>query len=143
MGAFVGRKVTFSPTDAGAPVTGMRTKSITINNEPIDITTDDDSGFRTLLADDPAQRSISMSVEGITKDDELIKLATAGGSNLISEYTMTFPGLGSITGDFFIGTIELGAPYNEAVTFTATIESSGEFVYTPVAPTPAPPPSGG
>lgn len=136
MGAFVGRKVTFAPTSAGAPVTGMRTKSITINNEPIDITTDDDSGFRTLLADDPAQRSISMSVEGITKDDELIKLATAGGSNLISEYTMTFPGLGSITGDFFIGTIELGAPYNEAVTFTATIESSGEFVYTPVTPTP-------
>ena len=134
MGAFVGRKVTFSPTGAGAPVTGMRTKSITINNEPIDITTDDDSGFRTLLADDPAQRSISMSVEGITKDDELIKLATAGGSNLISKYTMTFPGLGSITGDFFIGTIELGAPYNEAVTFTATIESSGEFVYTPVTP---------
>ncbi len=139
MGAFVGRKVTFSPTGAGAPVTGMRTKSITINNEPIDITTDDDSGFRTLLTDDPAQRSISMSVEGITKDDELIKLATAGGSNLISEYTMTFPGLGTITGDFFIGTIELGAPYNEAVTFTATIESSGEFVYTPVTPAPATP----
>ena len=136
MSAFVGRKVTFSPTAAGAPVTGMRTKTITINNEPIDITSDDDLGFRTLLADDPGQRSISMSVEGVTKDDELIKLATAGGSNLISEYALTFPGLGTITGDFFIGTIELGAPYNEAVTFSATIESSGAFVYTPVVPGP-------
>jgi predicted secreted protein len=131
MGAFVGRKVTFTPTAAGAPVTGMRTKTITINNEPIDITTDDDNGFRTLLADDPAERSISMSVEGITKDDELIKLATAGGSNLISGYKLVFPGLGEIEGDFFIGTVELGAPYNEAVSFSATIESSGEFVYTP------------
>jgi len=134
MSAFVGRKVTFSPTGAGAPVTGMRTKSITINNESIDITSDDDSGFRTLLADDPAERSIDMSVEGVTKDDELIKLATAGGSALISEYTLTFPGLGAIVGDFFIGSMELGAAYNEAVTFSATIQSSGEFTYTPVGP---------
>jgi len=29
--------------------------------------------------------------------------------------------------------VELGAPYNEAVSFSATIESSGEFVYTPEA----------
>jgi len=134
MAALVGRKVTFTPTGAGAPVTGMRTKTITINNEPVDITSDDDNGFRTLLNDDPAQRSIDMSVEGITKDGELLALAAAGGNALISEYTMDIPGIGAISGDFFIGTIELGAPYNEAVTFSATIQSSGEFIFTPVAP---------
>jgi predicted secreted protein len=109
----------------------MRTKSITLNNEPIDITSDDDDGFRTFLASDPAERSIDMSVDGITKDSALIELAAAGGSALISEYSLDFPGLGTFLGDFFIGTIELGAPYNDAVTFSANIQSSGEFVFTP------------
>lgn len=131
MPALVGRKVTFTPTGAGTPVTGMRTKTITINNEPIDITSDDDSGWATFLDEDPAQRSIEMSVEGITKDDSLIELATEGGSNLISEYTLEFEGLGSFTGDFHIGSLELGANYNEAVTFSCTIRSSGEMVWEP------------
>ena len=130
MPALVGRKVTFTPTGAGAPVTGMRTKTITLNNEPIDITSDDDDGWRTFLAEDPAQRFIDMAVEGVTKDNELMKLAALGGSQLISEYTLSFPGLGSFTGDFYIGSLELGAPYNEAVTFSCNIQSSGplEFV---------------
>lgn len=126
MPALVGRKVTFTPTSSGGtPVTGMRTKTITINNEAIDITSDDDSGWRTLLGDDPALRSIDMSVEGITKDAQLIELATTGGSGLISSYELTFAGLGTFTGDFHIGSLELGAAYNEAVTFSCTISSSG------------------
>lgn len=130
MAALIGRRVTFTPTGAGAPVTGMRTKTVTLNNEPVDITSDDDDGFRTFLGTDPAQRAIDMSVEGVTKDDELIQLAAAGGGNLISEYTLAFPGLGSFVGNFYIGSIELGAAYNEAVTFSATIQSSGPFTYT-------------
>lgn len=129
MPALVGRRVTFTPTGAGAPVTGMRTKTITLSNEPIDITSDDDSGWRTFLAEDPAQRSIDMAVEGITKDNELMKLAAEGGSGLVSEYTLNFPGLGSFTGDFYIGTLELGAPYNEGVTFSCNIQSSGPQVF--------------
>lgn len=130
MSALVGRKVTFTPTGAGTPVTGMRTKTITLNNEPIDITSDDDLGFRTFLATDPAERSIDMSVDGVTKDTALIELAAAGGSALVSEYTLDFEGLGAFVGDFFIGSIELGAPYNDAVTFSANIQSSGVFVFT-------------
>jgi len=111
----------------------MRTKTVTLNNEPIDITSDDDAGFRTFLASDPAERSIDMSVDGITKDSALIELAAAGGSALISEYTLDFEGIGAFVGDFFIGSVELGAPYNDAVTFSASIQSSGEFVFTPEA----------
>lgn len=126
MAALVGRKVTFTPTGSGVPVTGMRTKTITINNEAIDITSDDDLGWQTFLDADPAQRGIDMSVEGITKDATLISLAVTGGSGLISEYELDFEGLGTFTGDFHIGSLELGASYNEAVTFSCTIRSSGE-----------------
>jgi predicted secreted protein len=59
-----------------------------------------------------------------------MKLAAEGGSGLVSEYTLNFPGLGSFTGDFYIGTLELGAPYNEAVTFSCNIQSSGPQVFT-------------
>lgn len=130
MSALVGRKVTFTPTNGGAAVIGLRTKSININNEPIDITSDDDNGFRTLLNEDPAERSIDFSAEGILKDDALIELASAGGSMLISEYEMDIPGIGKFTGDFYFGSIEIGAEYNEAVTFSAEIQSSGEFTFT-------------
>lgn len=127
MPAIVGRRVTFTPTSSGGtPVTGMRTKTITINNEPIDITSDDDDGWRTFLGDDPALRSIDIAVEGVTKDAQLIELAATGGSGLISGYALEFTGLGTFTGDFYIGSLELGAPYNEAVTFSCTIQSSGE-----------------
>ena len=122
MAALVGRKVTFIPTSVGVPIAGMRTKSITLNNEPIDITSDDDTGFRTLLESDPALRSVDMSVEGVTKDDDLIALAAAGGDDLVSEYTLAFEGLGEFVGNFYIGSLELGAPYNEAVTFTCNIQ---------------------
>jgi len=130
MSALVGRKITFTPTSGGAPVIGLRAKSIKLNNEPIDITTDDDSGFRTLLNADPAERSIDMSVEGILKDNALIQLASAGGSMLISEYEMNIPGIGKFTGDFYFGSMEIGAEYNDAVTFSAEIQSSGEYTFT-------------
>lgn len=129
MTALVGRKVTFTPTNGGASVIGVRTKSININNEPIDITSDDDNGFRTLLNEDPAERSIDFSAEGILKDAQLINLASAGGALLISEYEMDIPGIGTFTGDFYFGSIEIGAEYNEAVTFSAEIQSSGEFTF--------------
>jgi predicted secreted protein len=86
------------------------------------------------LDEDPAERSIEMSVEGVTKDDRLIELATTGGSQLISEYTLTFEGLGTFTGNFHIGTLELGAEYNNAVTFSCTISSSGPFTYDTTTP---------
>lgn len=130
MSALVGRKVTFTPTSGGVAVIGVRTKTINLNNEPIDITSDDDDGFRTFLADDPALRSIDFTAEGILKDDALVQLASEGGSLLIEEYTMAIPGIGSFTGDFYFGNISLGAPYNEAVTFSANIQSSGPFQYT-------------
>jgi predicted secreted protein len=132
MAALVGRKVTFTPTSGGVPVIGVRTKTITLNNEPIDITSDDDNGFRTLLGDDPAERSIDFSAEGILKDSQLIALAAQGGSMLIESYDMDIDGIGTFSGDFYFGSIEIGAPYNDAVTFSATIQSSGPFTFAAV-----------
>ncbi len=130
MSALVGRKVTFTPTAGGAAVIGARTKSVTLTNDGIDITSDDDNGFRTMLAADPGQRALDMSIDGILKDADLISAAVTGGSLLISEYKLNIPGIGEFEGDFYLGSIELGASYNEAVTFSATVQSSGQFTFT-------------
>lgn len=131
MAALVGRKVKFTPTSGGTAVIGARTKTINFTNEGIDITSDDDDGWRTFHGADPAQRGIEMTVEGVLKDSALIELATVSGSELIDNYTLEMPGIGTFTGDFHFGSISLGAPYNEAVTFTATINSSGPVTFTP------------
>jgi predicted secreted protein len=129
MAAFVGRTVVVEV--AGAAVAGARTKSFTIGNEPVDITSDDDSGFRTMLSI-AGTKTLDMSIEGVTKDGALIALAS-GSSGLIEDVEITFPGIGTIAGDFFVASVELGAAYNEASTFSASLQSSGAYTYTPAA----------
>lgn len=110
-----------------------RAKTITLGSESIDVTSDGDSGFRTLLSD-PAQRSIDMSLEGVLRQDDFVgDLLNPAPPSFLSEYTLVFPGIGSVTGDFFLSNFELGAPYNEATTFSTTLESSGEWTFTPEA----------
>ena len=129
MAAFVGRTVVLEV--AGAAVAGARTKSFTIGNEPVDITSDDDSGFRTMLSV-AGTKTLDMSIEGVTKDGALIALAS-GSSGLIEDVEITFPGIGTIAGDFFVASVELGAAYNEASTFSASLQSSGAYTYTAAA----------
>lgn len=127
MAANVGRLMTIAR--GGGVIAGVRTKSFSIANEPIDITTDDDSGYRTLL-EESAQRQIDASVEGLTKDDDLVAAALSG-TVLIDDCTITLPSGATITGDFRLNSVEIGAEYNNAITFTAELHSSGEWEYTP------------
>jgi TP901-1 family phage major tail protein len=125
MSAFAGRDAILTVA-TGVP-NGVKTKSLTINNEPIDITSDDDNGFRTMLTD-AGTMSVDMSVEGVVKDDQLVALATGDG-DLIKACSIDFPGVGTISGDFFIASLELGAPHNDQATFTASLQSSGAFAF--------------
>lgn len=128
MSGFVGRDVEVRKgTGTGVLIAGARTKNVTINNEPIDITTDDSDGFRELLAES-AERHLDISIEGLTKDDVLLQLAVAG-SALIDEFSIVFPGSPNVVirGDFRVNNVQLGAEYNDAVTFTAELQSTGPF----------------
>lgn len=122
----VGRKLLIKK--AGTNIAAARTKTMTINNEAIDVTTDDSSGFRTLL-ETPGQQQIDLSVEGLTDDNTLIE-AAANGTALIDTYTIEFPDGATISGDFRFNNLEVGAEYNAAMTFTAEIQSTGAYSYT-------------
>lgn len=133
--AFSGRDILFYVGDGtdGARICA-RSKTLTIGSESIDITQDCDGAFRRLM-DEPASRFLDMAVEGVlTQDDWLLQALDTSSNVFLSEYTMVISGVGSIKGDFFISNYELGAPHDDAVTFSATVQSSGEWTFTPEAP---------
>ena len=130
--AFSGRDILFYVGDGtdGARICA-RSKTLTIGSESIDITQDCDGAFRRLM-DEPASRFLDMAVEGVlTQDDWLLQALDTSSSVFLDKYTMVISGVGSITGDFFISNYELGAPHDDAVTFSATVQSSGEWTFTP------------
>lgn len=124
MVARVGRQVSVSA--GGTPIASCRTKTVSINNEPVDITTDDDNGYRALLAAVNAQSSIDIQVEGILKSSTLLDGAISGGAALDVELVVDF-GDTVFSGPFKQVSMEIGAPYNDGVTFTAQYQSSGAF----------------
>ena len=123
MAASIGRSYTISK--AGTPLAGVRTKSLSINHEPVDITTDDEDGFRTLLAE-VGESSFELSVDGVTKDSVLFDAATASASKLLTDVTIEHPN-GTISGDVYLASYEETGAYNDAVTFSATFQSSGTW----------------
>lgn len=123
-----------------AVIAGVRTKSFSFAGEPIDITTDDDTGFRTLMAES-GQEAIDISVEGLTKDTVLRAAALTGSAGLmLTDVTIEFPKTGTqaisgdtISGNFFLASLEESGTYNDAMTFSASLQSSGAWTYTPGA----------
>jgi len=130
MAAEYGRKVIF--TWDAAPILGVREKSLSINGEPVNVTSDEDSGWQTLLTED-AEVSVSVELSGVTKDTILRKAKLDGGASLTGAVTLTYENGDEIAGTFQLGPYSEGQPYNEAVTFTASLMSNGVVTYT-VAP---------
>ena len=115
---------------------GIKTRGFTINAEPVDITTDDDSGWRTLLTE-PGLRSVEIPVAGMSSDEvmlaEIMQTGTFGFPaitiNLASGVgAATTPG--TLAGDFFITSYENTGEHDGAVEFSATLVSSGAITYT-------------
>lgn len=132
MAASAGRQISINwgNTSPATLLEGIREKGVELGGEPIDITSDDDDGWRTLLAL-PSQNEVNISISGVTKDDTL-KAAWFSGDRT-EECAIEFADGSTIVGSFFLATYNETGTYNEAVTFEATLQSSGVIVYTPAA----------
>jgi len=128
--AVSGRKLRISRD--GTAIVGARTDSVTINNEPIDITDKDDAGWRTMLAD-VGVRSLSCEVEGVLKNATLLGISVGTSSALLEACTANIQGIATFSGNFYLQSIALGAEQADTVTFTATLESAGTVTAT-IAP---------
>jgi len=129
MPAYTGRKLRIR---RGATViAGARTDSLTINNEPIDITDKDDAGWRTMLAD-VGVRSVDAEVEGVLDDASLIAISVGTATSILQAWTIEIQGLGSFTGNWHLASLAITGEQADAVTFTASIQSSGTITWTAV-----------
>jgi TP901-1 family phage major tail protein len=108
---------------------GVRTKGYTVTNDYVDVTTDDDDGWRTLLAD-PGVRSVEATVGGISSDQvilaEIMKANISGEPLTIQLPTTT----GTLAGTFLCSSYEQVGETDGAVEFSAAFMSSGAVTYT-------------
>ena len=131
MVAVAGRKIRIylgETVMGGTLVAGARSDSITINNEAIDITDKGDDGWRTFL-NDASVRTVEMSVEGVLKGDTLLSKSLGVSTDLLDDYIIDIDGIGTVSGEFHFSSFEIGAPHDDAATFTASIASSGPIAF--------------
>lgn len=128
--ANIGRDLTVAIGTASSEVViaGVRTKSITINNEPVDTTNDDDSGVRKMLAE-PGVKAVDVSVEGVVEDDIALALSMSA-TNIITSCEITYPSGATLAGDFAIASFAESGTNNDAVTFTLELQSADTVTYT-------------
>lgn len=132
MAKVAGRKVRIyegTSVATGTLVAGARSDNITINNEAIDITDKGDEGWRTFL-NDASVRTVEMSVEGLLDGAGLLGKSLGTTTGLIDDYVIDVDGIGVVAGKFHFSSFVIGAPHDDAATFTATIASSGEITFT-------------
>jgi predicted secreted protein len=131
MPSFKGRA--FQIKKGGVVLAGVQTKSAPITNEPIDITSDDDSGFRT-YHNEAGLRSMDATFEGVVKDTVLIELIMSGGTAaMLTDVTLNYPNGDVIAGDFFLSNLDYTGETAGALKFSGTIQSSGPFARTAAA----------
>jgi len=126
-----GRKVTlWDASGTPAMVAGGREHGITINNELIDITSKDSSGWRELL-DDVGVRSVDVSFSGLMDGDALIAVSTGPTSAMLKDYEIRIETVGVFAGSFGLNGIEIGSPHDNAAEVSGTLMSSGPITWTP------------
>ena len=123
--------------NAGSPETfttiaGMRSTSISMNDEMVDITNKDSARARTILAQGGVN---SMTVSGSGVFTDSASEATLEGkfdSATLTNYQFLVPDFGTYTGAFMLTTLEYAGEYNGEVTYTFTFESSGAITFATV-----------
>lgn len=133
MASFIGRDATL--TWNSVLVGGVRTRGLSIANTSVDITSDDDSGIRTLLAE-AGENQVDITVSGILESSTLMEDAQSGAvtSTMLLQFPIaldnnlvTGP---SISGTFMMTSFSISGEYNGAPTFDATFNSSGAVTFT-------------
>ena len=117
---------------AGTTIAGIQVTSLSIDNTPIDITTNDSIGIQKLMAVS-AKRSMTTTVSGVETDGVLWAIAMGTGSQLLTDLTFVQPAAGTtadvVTCDWYMSNYKAdGDGLAGPVKFSATFMSSGSWV---------------
>lgn len=126
----------FNMKKNGTVIASCRSKTLTINSTPIEVTNDDSDGIATFLADTFATDTMEITVDGYFEDDS--PLWTAAISNTLSARHLSDITLvdavsnDALSGNFIMTTYsKTGGGSDGAVEFSATLVRNGAHTWTP------------
>lgn len=126
---FLGRDIVlqWGGNSPGDTIRGIREKGIEINGEAVDVTTDDEDGWRKVLSE-PGQKEVTLSLSGVTRDNRL--KGDWFNDRRVQPATFTYPDGSIISGQFFLASYNETGTYNEATTYEAEMQSTGVITFT-------------
>ncbi len=136
MGAQRGDQIFLKLGDGASPevftaIGGLRTKTITINSETVDVTSADDTSKWRQLLEGAGVKNIEVSGSGVFKDaTSLADVNTAALGQTHNNWQIVVPGLGTFEGLFQISSHQLGGDYNGEATYETTLQSAGDIDFT-------------
>lgn len=112
-------------------VGGMRSKSISLNKETVDVTDSDSVDQWRELLSGAGVKSASITGSGVFKDsanENVIR--TNFLTDVIALYQFIVPGFGTFQGLFDITSLEYSGEYNGEAQFSMGFESAGPLTFT-------------
>ena len=114
-------------------VAGLRATAFTINGEEVDVTTKDSpGGWRELLAEAGVIRRFNHVSCVFPDNANLAELQVSAIAKTQTAYSILFESGDDDTGQFQVTSIEQSGEFNGEVTYSPSLESSGEIVFTSV-----------
>lgn len=127
---FLGRAVDF--TLGGATIAGVVSKSLSINNTPVDTSDDDSSGNAEYLAE-PGRRDITIGLSLKVKNLDLVQSIIDNNSQIYASL-LTFPDgtttNSTLTGDVFLNSVNLTGEHEALTTMDVELTYSGAVTFT-------------
>jgi TP901-1 family phage major tail protein len=110
---------------AYATVAGLRTTQMSVNGEPVNVTSKDSGGWRELLSG-AGVRSVSVAGSGIftgSAAEARLKSNALGG--VIDDYELSFESGERMRGRFLVSRLDYSGDYNGERNYSLSLESSG------------------
>ena len=109
-------------------VAGLRTTQLSINGDPVNVTTKDSGGWRELLSG-AGVRSVSVSAAGIfTGSAAEARIQAQALAGAIDAYQLTFESGDRMEGRFLVTRLDYAGDYNGERQYVLALESSGAVV---------------
>jgi len=135
----LGRSFLLKIGDAATPevfsaLAGINSKSLTVNNSAIDVTTPDASspGGALWAQSLNGLKAMSISGDGIFLDEtaEARLNTVAMAADPVANFEIVVPDFGTYAGEFRVTSLEFGGETEGGVTFSTSLESNGECTFT-------------
>ena len=119
-------------TNTYTTLAGCKTKTITINNESIDVTTAPSTATTPLWMQSlPGKKSVSISADGVFLDEtaEATLNTAALANDSTANFQYTVPNFGTFTGSFHITSLDFGGDTEAEVTFSIQLDSAAAITF--------------